>query len=142
MSLAATGSAVKVPKPAGDDKFARVEAVNGALEKSFRPLFEAYADIVRKAGRTCDYKVLTGSAESYPMRAAVAEFWLDLTNVPGVAQYFMRFESDGGDWTLVSRPGLDPKRMRHDSAQISIPNTKNIGANVEGVLQRFIRLTF
>jgi hypothetical protein len=117
-------------------------ATNEALEHVIRPLFEAYADMVRKAGRTCDYKVFQGSYESHPPRAAFAEFWLDLTDVPGVAQYFMRFESDGQDWVLLSRPALDRASARHETGELVIPADKKLDKNIEGVLQQFIRLTF
>jgi hypothetical protein len=143
--IQALGGTVRAPKPApavADDKFARIEAVNETLDKAIRPLFEAYAEIVRKANRSCDFKVLAGSADSYPLRAAMADFWLDLTEVPGVAHYFISAQSDGGDWHISSRPGFDGRRSRHEPGRLVIPNSKRFGANFEGILQQFIRLTF
>jgi hypothetical protein len=125
-----------------DDKAGRMAATNELIENTLTPLFETYAQMVRKAGRSCDYKLLAGSTDSFPVRAASAEFWLDLTEVPGVAQYFIRFEFDGNEWRALSRPGLGRKLNKHESAEIVIPAGKRMGENIEGVLQQFIRLVF
>jgi hypothetical protein len=125
-----------------DDKIERMAAVNAVLEDTIAPMLEAYAEIVRKAGRSCDFKVLPGSAESFPTRAAVAEFWLDLTEVPGVAQYFMRFECEGAEWRVISRPGLGRKLNKNESGEMLLAAGKKAGASVEGALQQFIRLVF
>ena len=136
--VASTGA--KPAKPAlADDRIERMSETNHALDTVIGPLLEAYAEIVRKAGRTAEFKTLHGAADYFPVRAAVAEFWLDMTEVPGVAQYFMRMESDGGDWTVTSRPGLDRQRSRHESGQIAIPASKKLAHTVEGALQHFIR---
>jgi len=141
LSLAGTGAAK--PKIAiVDDRAARMDATNELIEKTLTPLFEAYADMVRKAGRSCDYKLLPGSVESFPTRAAVAEFWLDLTEVPGVAQYFIRFECEGSEWRVVSRPGIGRKLRLHQSGEMTLPAGKRMGETIEGVLQQFIRLVF
>lgn len=140
---ALAGAGAKKPKLAAvDDKQERMAATNALLEKTVEPLFEAYAEMVRKAGRSCDYKIAAGSAESFPTRVAVAEFWLDLTEVPGVAQYFMRFECEGGDWRVISRPGLGRKLGLHQSSEITLHSGKNTPASIEGALQQFIRLAF
>ena len=125
-----------------DDKIERMAAANALLEQTIAPMLEAYAEIVRKAGRSCDFKVLPGSAESFPIRAAVAEFWLDLTEVPGVAQYFMRFECEGAEWRVISRPGLGRKLNKNESGEMLLAAGKKAGASVEGALQQFIRLVF
>lgn len=134
------------PKPklvVVDDKLQRMAAANAVLEETIAPMLEVYAEIVRKAGRSCDFKVLPGSAESFPTRSAVAEFWLDLTEVPGVAQYFMRFECEGAEWRVISRPGLGRKLTnKNESAEMVLAAGKKAGASVEGALQQFIRLVF
>lgn len=141
--LTLAGGASNKPKLAVvDDKASRMAAMNELIENTLTPLFESYAQIVRKAGRSCDYKLLAGSTDSFPVRAASAEFWLDLTEVPGVAQYFIRFEFDGNEWRAHSRPGIGRKLNRHESAEIILPAGKRMGETFEGVLQQFIRLVF
>jgi len=141
--LSIMGARPQKPKLAVvDDKKERMAATNALLENTIAPMLEAYAEIVRKAGRSCDFKVLPGSAESFPMRAAVAEFWLDLTEVPGVAQYFMRFECEGAEWRVISRPGLGRKLNRNESGEMVLAAGKRAGESVEGALQQFIRLVF
>jgi len=125
-----------------DDKATRMAATNELIETTLTPLFETYAQMVRKAGRSCDYKLLAGSTDSFPVRAASAEFWLDLTEVPGVAQYFIRFEYDGDEWRALSRPGIGRKLKKHESAEIVLPVGKRMGETIEGALQQFIRLVF
>jgi hypothetical protein len=140
---ALAGTTAAKPKLAVvDDRQSRMAATNELIEKSLTPLFETYAEMVRKAGRSCDYKLLTGSAETFPNRVAVAEFWLDLTEVPGVAQYFIRFECDGDEWRVISRPGLGRKLRKHESGETTLPAGKRMGETIEGVLQQFIRLVF
>ncbi len=141
--LARAATVVAKPKLAVvDDRAARMDATNELIEKTLTPLFETYAEMVRKAGRSCDYKLLAGSVESFPTRSAVAEFWLDLTEVPGVAQYFIRFECEGGEWRVISRPGIGRKLKLHQSGEMTLPAGKRMGETIEGVLQQFIRLVF
>ena len=113
-SLARIGAHGDKAEAGDDDRHARMAAANKLLEDVVKPLLESYTEMVRNLGRSCDYKVLTGSAESHPIRAAVAEFWLDLTEIPGVSQYFMRLKSDGDGWRVMSRPSLAQKSRRHE----------------------------
>ena len=115
--VAGTGGAGAKDKSA--DLIERMNAANDALESVIGPMLEAYAELIRNAGRSAEFKTLEGSAEGFPLRAAVAEFWLDVTEVPGVAQYFLRLESVGDDWTLTSRPALDRKRARHEPCHVA-----------------------
>ena len=140
---ALAGASLNKPKLAVlDDKASRMAATNDLIENTLTSLFETYAQMVRKAGRSCDYKLLAGSVESFPIRSASAEFWLDLTEVPGVAQYFIRFEFDGDLWRALSRPGIGRKLNKHESAEIVLPPGQKTGETIEGVLQQFIRLVF
>lgn len=125
-----------------DETAEKLRAANATLETVVKPLFEAYAEIVRKAGRSCDFKVLPGSAEGHPLRSAVADFLVDLSGVPGLAEYYLRLENDGGDWRLATRPRLDRKGRRYDVGEITLPVTDKLPAAIEGALQQFIRLTF
>jgi hypothetical protein len=129
-------------KEAEDQKIEKMRKANQALDKVVKPLFEAYAEMVRKVGRSCDFKVLPGSVESYPPRSAVADFLVDLSGVPGLAEYYLRLETDGGDWKVTTRPRLDGKGRRYETGEITLPVTERLPAAIEGALQQFIRLTF
>jgi hypothetical protein len=120
----------------------KLRAANKVLENVVKPLFEAYAALVRKVGRSCDFKVLPGSAESHPRRSAVADFLVDLSGVPGLAEYYLRLENEGGDWKVVTRPRLDGKGRPYDAGELTLPVTDKLPAAIEGALQQFIRLTF
>ena len=121
----------------------RLRAANEMLEAVVKPLFESYADLVRQVGRTCDYKVLPGSSESHPLRSAVADFLVDLSGVPGLSEYYLRFENDGDDiWKVTSRPRLDGKGLHYDVCEITLPVTDKLPSAIEGTLQQFIRRTF
>src|SRR5262245_44157771 len=125
-----------------DQSIEKMRRANQALEKIVKPLFEAYAEIVRGVDRTCDFKVMPGSVDSYPPRAAVADFLVDLSGVPGLAEYYLRLETEGGDWKLTTRPRLDGKGLRYEVGELTLPATDKLAAAIEGALQQFIRLTF
>lgn len=126
---------------AADESAAMLQAANAALEKIIAPLFEAYAELVRGCGRSCEYKVMPGSFESHPRSSAVAEFLVDLQGVPGLAAHYLRLENDGGDWRVLSRPALEAKARRRDSGSFVLPASDLPGA-IEGTLQHFIRAIF
>ena len=129
-------------KEAEDQTIEKMRRANQVLDKVVKPLFEAYADMVQKVGRTCDFKILPGSVESHPARSAVADFLVDLSGVPGLAEYYLRLETDGGDWVVRTRPRLDGKGRRYEVGEITLPVTDRLPAAIEGALQQFIRLTF
>jgi hypothetical protein len=125
-----------------DQSIEKMRRANQMLEKVVKPLFEAYAELVQKVGRTCDFKVLPGSVDSYPPRAAVADFLVDLSGVPGLSEYYMHLETEGGDWKVTTRPPLDAKGARYEVGEVKLPVTDKLPAAIEGALQQFIRLTF
>jgi hypothetical protein len=129
-------------KEAVDQKADKMRVANDLLEGVVKTLFESYAEIVRKAGRSCEFKVLPGASDSYPPRAAVADFLVDLSGVPGLSEYYLRLENDGGDWRVRSRPRLDGKGRFYDVGEITLPPTDRLPSAIEGALQQFIRLTF
>jgi hypothetical protein len=129
-------------KEAVDQKADKMRAANDLLEGVVKTLFESYAEIVRKAGRSCEFKVLPGASDSYPPRAAVADFLVDLSGVPGLSEYYLRLENDGGDWKVRSRPRLDGKGRFYDVGEVTLPLTDRLPSAIEGALQQFIRLTF
>ncbi len=129
-------------KDAVDQRAERLRVANEMLEAVVKPLFESYAGLVRKIGRTCDFKVLPGSFESHPPRSAVADFLVDLSGVPGLSEYYLRLENEGGDWKLTTRPRLDGKGLRYDVGEITLPVTGKLPAAIEGALQQFLRQTF
>lgn len=125
-----------------DEKAEKMRAANELLEGVVKPLFESYAEIVRKAGRSCEFKVLPGASDSYPPRSAVADFLVDLSGVPGLSEYYLRLENDGGDWKVRTRPRLDGKGRFYDVGEVTLPVTDRLSSAIEGALQQFIRLTF
>lgn len=125
-----------------DQTIEKMRKANQALDKVVKPLFEAYAEMVGKVGRTCDFKVLPGSVDSYPPRSAVADFLVDLSGVPGLSEYYFRLETEGGDWKLTTRPRLDGKGPRYEVGEVTLPVTEKLPTAIEGALQQFIRLTF
>jgi hypothetical protein len=129
-------------KEAVDQKADKMRAANELLEGVVKTLFESYSEIVRKAGRSCEFKVLPGASDSYPPRAAVADFLVDLSGVPGLSEYYLRLENDGGDWKVRSRPRLDGKGRFYDVGEVTLPLTDRLPSAIEGALQQFIRLTF
>jgi len=135
------GRETKKSKPL-DESVDRMRVANEALETVVKPLFEAYADMVRQVGRSCEIKVLPGSAESHPRLLAMADFLVDLSGVPGLSEYYLHLENEGGDWQLSTRPRLDGKGRPYDVGEMTLPAGKNLSAAIEGVLQQFIRLTF
>lgn len=129
-------------KDAIDQTAERLRAANETLETVVMPLFESYAELMRQVGRSCDFKVLPGSAESHPLRSAVADFLVDLSGVPGLSEYYLRLENEGGDWKITTRPRLDGKGRRYDAGEVTLPVTDKLPAAIEGALQQFIRATF
>ena len=127
---------------AEDQSIEKMRKANQALEKVVKPLFEAYAEMVKGVGRTCDFKVLSGSVESHPPRSAIADFLIDLSGVPGLSEYYLRLETEGGDWKVTSRPRLDGKGGRFDVGELTLPGTDKLAESIEGALQQFIRRTF
>ena len=133
----------KVKKAEGaDQSIEKMRKANQSLEKVVKPLFEAYAEMVKGVGRTCEFKVLPGSVDSYPPRAAVADFLVDLSGVPGLSEYYFRLETEGGDWKVTTRPRLDGKGARYDVGEVTLPVGEKLPDAIEGALQQFIRLTF
>ncbi|MCW5771966.1 MAG: hypothetical protein KIT16_10050 [Rhodospirillaceae bacterium] len=120
---------------------AKLQAANRALERVIAPLFETYAELVQGCGRSCEIKLLPGSTETHPQSAAVADFLVDLQGVPGLSEYYLRLENDGGDWKVLSRPSLLAKGRRRET-ELVIPPSENLPSAIEGVLQQFIRLIF
>jgi hypothetical protein len=137
---ALVGRSPKAEPP--DQKIEKMRKANQTLDKVVKPLFESYADMVRQVGRSCDFKVLPGSVESYPPRTAVADFLVDLSGVPGLSEYYLRLETEGGDWKVITRPRLDGKGPKYEVGEITLPVTDKLPAAIEGALQQFIRLTF
>jgi hypothetical protein len=129
-------------KEAVDQNAENMRVANETLESVVKPLFESYAEIVRKAGRSCDFKVLPGASDSYPPRTAVADFLVDLSGVPGLSEFYLRLENDGGDWKVRTRPRLDGKGRHYEVGEVTLPRTDRLNASIEGALQQFIRLTF
>lgn len=125
-----------------DQTIEKMRKANQALDKVVKPLFEAYAEMVKGIGRTCDFKVLPGSVESHPPRSAVADFLIDLSGVPGLSEYYLRLETEGGDWKVTSRPRLDGKGGGFDVGEMTLPVSDKLPEAIEGVLQQFIRRTF
>jgi hypothetical protein len=131
----------KKSKPV-DESVERMRVANEALETVVKPLFETYADMVRQVGRSCEVKLLPGSAESHPRRLAMADFLVELSGVPGLSEFYLHLENEGGDWQLSTRPRLDGKGRPYDVGEMTLPSGKKLPAAIEGALQQFIRLTF
>jgi len=126
-----------------DQRVERMRAANELLENVVKPLFEEYAEMVRKVGRSSEYKVFAGSAESHPLRAAMADFLVDLSGVPGLSEYYFHLENDGGgEWKVSTRPRLDGKGRPYDVGHLVLPVSGKLPGAIEGALQQFIRLTF
>ena len=62
--------------------------------------------------------------------------------MPGLAEYYLRIETEGGDWRVITRPRLDGKGERYDVGELTVPVTDKLPVAIEGALQQFIRLTF
>ncbi|HEY7609381.1 MAG TPA: hypothetical protein VIF14_09130 [Alphaproteobacteria bacterium] len=129
-------------KEAEDQTIEKMRKANQLLDKVVKPLFEHYAAMVRQVGRTSEFKVLPGSVENYPPRSAVADFLIDLSGVPGLAEYYLRLETEGGEWRVTTRPRLDGKGQRYDVGEVTLPANDKLPSAIEGALQQFIRLTF
>jgi hypothetical protein len=125
-----------------DESIERMRAANDLLDNVVKPLFEEYAEMVRKVGRTCEFKLHAGSAENHPPRSAMADFLVDLSGVPGLSEYYFRLENDGGDWKVSTRPRLDGKGRHYDVGHLTLPVSAKLPGALEGALQQFIRLTF
>ncbi len=133
----------KTKKAEGADQtIEKMRKANQALDKVVKPLFESYAEMIKGVGRTCEFKVLPGSVESHPPRSAVADFLIDLSGVPGLSEYYLRLETEGGDWKVTSRPRLDGKGARYDVGELILPASEKLPQEIEGALQQFIRRTF
>jgi hypothetical protein len=129
-------------KEAEDQKIEKMRKANQLLDKVIKPLFESYAGMVRQVGRSCEYKILPGSVESYPPRSAVADFLVDLSGVPGLSEYYLRLETEGNGWRVMTRPRLDGKGQRYEVGEVTLPASDKLPGSIEGALQQFIRLTF
>ncbi len=133
-------------KPGGegelDSEAKALHAANGELMSVIKPLCESYAGVLKNRGRACDYKIMEANIESFPRRRPAAEFYVGLLGVPGLSEYYMRFENDGSGWLLTSRPRLDGnKASRFDSGKIAIKSSDKLSTTVESLIQNFIRLT-
>jgi hypothetical protein len=62
--------------------------------------------------------------------------------VPGLAEYYLRLETEGGEWRVTTRPRLDGKGQRYDVGEVTLPANDKLPSAIEGALQQFIRLTF
>jgi hypothetical protein len=99
--------------------------------------------MVRKVGRSAEYKIFAGSAENHPPRLAMADFLVDLSGVPGLSEYYLHLETDGGaNWEVSTRPRLDGKGRLYDVGHMVLPVSGKLPGAIEGALQQFIRLTF
>jgi hypothetical protein len=117
-----------------------VSAANDALEQILQPLFANYAELMEAKGRQCEFKLIEGSAETFPHRRALAEFYFGLLGVPGLSECFIRFESEGDDWLITSRPRLDGKGSRYDTGKKPLKSSGRFASEAEAALQQFLRL--
>jgi hypothetical protein len=126
----------------GEEIDARARVVSGAnqdLRQVIEPLFQNYAEMMESKGRSCEFKVIEGSADSFPPRRPFAEFYFGLLGVPGLSECFIRFEHEEGDWLVISRPALDGKGSRYDSGKRALKSGQRFARDAEAALQQFLR---
>lgn len=128
--------------PAEAQREAELAGAEATVEHLMKPLFRAYAAMLRERGFACDCSFSANAAEGQPnfvRRFAWATFLIGGSDLPGVSDSFLRLENDGGGWQVVARPAINKHVQLGNSSREWLLVSDTLKAAIEVKLQLYIK---
>ena len=128
--------------PAERQREAELAGAEATVEHLLKPLFRAYAAMLRERGIPCDCSFSANAGDGQPnfvRRFAWATFLVGGGELPGVSDSFLRFENDGGGWQVVARPAINKHVQLGNSSREWLLVSDTMKAAIEVKLQLYLK---